>query len=377
MTDYDDIEDILFEARDGYIRTPEEIWELSASIANLIVRGAPGSTVTCGDPRSRQGVVDYITPLPLTPLRVFGPDGRFIVSFLKDGSWIDANGNQSSTRGFIEGSPEAIARMLLEDAGINPRGGKPRRRPVNHPVHSDKLPRMITPQHTRTWRDGYAFASPPERDPNTPPSICLRSPATRLILATYEPDSCTYASGYGASARWGVESLRVPMIGNDSLREGDARSPSEIHEGDCVVTFGRKQSVLDDDDEEYHANLLWHPQEVVHVEPEGTGFVRVWLIVDNDVANDYVDPSDLGIRTDSPWRGTRVLTGEDRHVVLEEFNLDVFCSKCGNRARPILYGLPSSMEPSYFIMGGCLVEPGQPDYVCACGHEWGSVRGGI
>jgi hypothetical protein len=381
MTNEDDIEQLLFEARAGYTPTPEEHWELSALIASLIVRGAPGSTATCGDPPSRQGTVDYITPLPVTPLRVFGPDGRFIVSFLQDGSWIDATGNQSSTHGFIEGSPEAIARMLLEHAGINPRGGKPHRRSVNRTVHSDKLPRMLTPQPTRTWRDGYAFASPPKRDSNTPASICLKSPDSRLILAAYDPNSCTYASSYGANARWGIESLRVQTMPEDALRSGHAASPSQIHDGDCLITFGSKQSgpnnQLEYDDEDHHGDLLWHPQEVVHVEPEGSGFVRVWLIVDHDVGNEHADPRDIGLRIDRDQEKTRVLTGNERQEVIDAFSLDVFCTQCGNRARPIVYGLPGSSDPSYLIFGGCIMEPGQPDYACTCGHQWSNDRGGL
>ena len=35
------------------------------------------------------------------------------------------------------------------------------------------------------------------------------------------------------------------------------------------------------------------------------------------------------------------------------FQLNVFCDECGNRAKPIVYGMPGPDEPKYLALGGC------------------------
>jgi hypothetical protein len=58
------------------------------------------------------------------------------------------------------------------------------------------------------------------------------------------------------------------------------------------------------------------------------------------------------------------------------------CPKCGaNDTVAIVYGLPglddfAKAEAGRFILGGCLVDPGNPDYRCrACGHGWPDPSG--
>jgi hypothetical protein len=377
--DTPDIEDLLAECRQTSTG-PEQHWALSATIANFILRGLPGSRVLCGHPRWRTQPADYITPVPNPPLTVFGPDGRFIVSFLHDGTWLNAVGRRNSVSEIIEGSPRTIANMLVEDAGLGERQDlriHTSRRA--HPYQDSALPRMLQPTSTKTWRDDYPYPSPPNWGAETPPSSCLTSPKTRLILAPYEPNSSTYTAGYGSSARWGIESLRVPAMREHLRRNMESIALTQIHPGDCLVTFGRKfasrDGELDFEEEDYRKPLLWHPQEVVHVEPEGQHHLRVWLIVDRDVSNEAVAPADVDFDIRPNQRHPRVLEAGDRAKILEAFNLDVFCPNCGNRGRPIIYGMPGPDEPEYLVMGGCIVSEDQPQYVCSCDHTWRTSKG--
>ncbi len=75
---------------------------------------------------------------------------------------------------------------------------------------------------------------------DTPSSICLASEDARMILAPYDPLSCTYTVLAGDGKRWGVESLRIPRIPDDALRSGFGSAPMDVHAGDCVVTVGQK-----------------------------------------------------------------------------------------------------------------------------------------
>ena len=351
-------------------------WALAAHVATLILRGLPGSTVACGRRGSGRPPADYITPTPNGPLMVFGPDGRFIVNFVGDGTWLDAEGRKFSTSGMLEGGPESIAKGLIHTAGLTPGRGATQhvRNPRSDRNDSAGLRRLLKPLSTNTWRDQWPYPEPPHWPNDTPPSMCLPTADTRFILATYQLDSCTFTAGTPQASRWGVESLRVPAIPDTALRDGFLAAPQQIHPGDCVATvgpkFGNQADELDFDDDISGETLIWHPQLVLHVEPEGLDHLRVWLLVDHHVANEHTPLSALGTRGDMQRLPTGELRRNERAAVLAEFHLNVFCRGCGNRGRPIMYGLPDLDFPDYYAIGGCLVEPDQPEYVCACGNQW-------
>lgn len=357
----EDIEQLMFEARAEYNPSPNERWGLSALIATLILRQLPGSRVACGANRHPQPL-DYIPPTPQPPLAVFGPDGGFIVTFFADGSWIEADGRHANVSGFIEGSPEAIARLLIDKAGLDPRPIS--RRAPRAQTPSD-LPRLLNPQETFTWRDSYQYPKPPAWPQDAPPSLCRQSPSARIICAPYEQGSCTYSSP--RDSRWGTETLRIQRIPIPDPHSTPL--PDDIHEGDCLITYGRK---LPANEDEFAEPLFWHPQLVIHAEPEGADHQRVWLVRDAHVANEYATGEDLPTLT--PETRSRVLTQDERQEVLEHFNLDVFCPQCSARATPIIYGMPAPDFPSYYAVGGCLIDADNPNYICDCGHTWPSPR---
>lgn len=373
----DDIEALHAEALAGFNPTTEERWLRSAQLASLIMRALRGERVTTGHPRAASGRTDYITASPNPPLTVFGPDGRFIVSFLKDGTWIEATGRVASTANFLEGTPGSIARLLITDAGYNlaPQQSRtaPRNRPSKH--YEDALLRLLQPHPTDTWLDNVQLPHGQTWDEHTPASICRESAATRLILAPYDPNACTFATT--GHLRWGVESLRIPAIPDEPLSSFATRAHEQVRAGDCLLTLGPKhadpaQQLEFDSDElqDLQGTLVWFPQRVVRVEPEGADHLRVWLARDKHVANDYADPDGLGPTLLESPSITVVLDGDDAQAVYQHFQLNVFCGQCGNRAKPIVYGLPTSEDPSYVAIGGCIFEEDAPNYTCSCSHIW-------
>lgn len=228
----------------------------------------------------------------------------------------------------------------------------------------------MNPTPTHTWRDDYNYPRLPKWGTETPPSMCLQAPDTRVILTTYDQASCTYTPDYSGNSRWGVETLRIPAIRDTALQDGQLAAPEHIHAGDCMVTMGPKVGTVADGIRALTNTYIWHPQRVLHVENEGAGHLRVWLIFDDDVASEWAEPGDFSRTFSSRNTDPRILTGPDRALLLARFGLNVFCPKCGNRATPIVYGLPGPDEPPYIALGGCIVETGQPNYICTCGHEW-------
>lgn len=377
-TDPEDIEQLHLEALRGYNPSQEERWRTTTQIATFILRMLPGTRVITGHPRSSANRTDYITVTPNPPLSIFGPDGRFLVSFLKDGTWIDGTGRVSSAANFLEGGPLSIAQLILRESGFPPpiRGWRPSR--SIHPPFSDGLRRLLRPVPTNTWRDQVQLPLGQTWDQRTPASICRESAASRLILATYDPNSCTFARA--TNPRWGVESLRIPALKNDPTRSRDLFSFEQVRSGDCLVTVGPKfashdQPDYDDDQEldDLEGTLVWHPQRVIRVEEEGEDHLRVWVARDNDVMNDNAEPDELRILGLPGDPATKVLVGSEEHEILVHFQLDVFCRECGNRGKPIVYGMPTSSDPSYLAIGGCVIEPNQPRYTCACGNAWTDI----
>lgn len=373
MNEEFDFEQELFDAHEELDRRPSaqrqaSFWGLAAHIATLITRSLPGSRVTAGSARTPEHV-DYIPPEPQFPLAVFGPQGQFIVTFLDNCTWIESDGRVANTRGFIEGSPESIARFLVRTAGIEERGVARRQPHPRQPRRPSpgQLPRLLEPTDTRTWRDGYPFPEAPKWPVDAPPSLCRQSDESRIILTPYTPHSCTYWRGYGQE-RWGIETLQIPRLpSEDPFGPVDA---DEIHEGDCLVTVGAKSTKANDADADTTTTAVWHPQRVIHVETEGNTHLRVWLIRDADVANENFDPTDFEHLTAQQVDVPRVLADAERQEVLEMFNLDVFCPVCSARATPIIYGMPGPDSPSYYAVGGCLIDPENPNYTCTCGHTW-------
>ena len=83
------------------------------------------------------------------------------------------------------------------------------------------------------------------------------------------------------------------------------------------------------------------------------------------VRSEGVDPAGFAPVLHAP------LTGNIRRWALESFGLNVDCENCGSRGRHISYGLPSGNPGPHEVLGGCLVEAWNPDYVCgACNATW-------
>lgn len=372
----DDIEEMFARARAGVTRTPAQNWAIGAELATLILQRLPGSRVSCGTAHGQMVPVDYITPQPNPPLAVFAPDDRFIVSFSGDGTWIDASGRVSSTAGILEGGPGTIAELLIRIAGVDMQAARERKFPRQRGVSGDGLRRLQDPVETNTWRDIVRLPDDQIWDASTPPSICRSSANARIILTPYDLESCTYAGPRYGQVRWGVESLRIPTF-PDSESYSPHWSPTEpIHGGDCLVTWGPKFFGGSDQlgfKTDLDGDLIWHPQLVIRAEPEGQSHVRVWLAVDDDVRNDHASPDELDLSSGRYRREPGVLDRRQSTNLLEQFQLNVFCPECGNRGKPIAYGMPGPDEPVYLALGGCIVQPESPLYFCPCGHEWGTT----
>jgi len=376
-SDPEDIEEAYAEARENYAPTKAEHWSTSAQIATLIIQRLPYSRATSGSPRAQVDPSDHITPHPNPPLTVFGPDGRFIVTFFADGSWVDAAGEQSSTAEFIEGSPGAIADLLIRCAGLErvlQEEHSQQRRSSQHDQVNRGREWREAPEPTRTWRDVVDLPPQQTWDEHTPPSVCRESPTSRLILAAYDPHSCTYAPM--DHPRWGVESLRIAAFESASAYRGHRLPIEPIHAGDCLISVGPMSSNSErklDEDGDLEGDVIWHPQRVLRVESEGDSHYRVWLAVDSDVRTQRQSLDRLGLRCSAFPQSPVVLSKEHAVRVLDFFQLDVFCRECGNRAKPLVYGLPGPDEPDYLAFGGCIIQPDQPLYACSCGHRWGAT----
>lgn len=371
-TDADDIEELMAEGRRGYDPSPQERWNSTVELAKALMGALPGIQVSSGAARSRLPRVDYIPPAANPPLNVFGPDGRFIVSFLGDGRWIEADGRIASTTGIIESSPEALARELIRVAGLElPRDTSKNRPWRRQAPPSEKLQRLLEPRPTNTWRDNVGLPVGQNWDEHTPASICRESQASRLIAVPYDEYSCTFSRT--SHPRWGIESLRIPDFAHDPRYPTWKPPIDPIHIGDCLLTFGEKFESDEEQlqfDHEIDGVRLWFPQRVVRVEPEGAGHLRVWLAVDRDVINDNATPEELTVPIELPRDQPRLLTSEEALQIWRFFQLDVFCRECGNRGKPLVYGMPTSTDPSYLVIGVCVIEPNQPRYTCYCGNAW-------
>lgn len=374
--DPDDIEALMAEARLGYDPTPQERWNSLVELVKVLLYALPGARVSSGADHSRSARVDYIPAVPNPPLTVFGPDGRFVISFLEDGRWIEADGRVANSSGIIEGSPEALARQWIRVAGLElPRNMRADRMIPQRTPPSFGLRRHLRPVSTNTWRDTVELQAGQTWDEHTPASICRESQASRLIAVHYEEDSCTFSRT--SHPRWGIESLRIRNFIPDPHYATWKPPIDPIRVGDCLLTVGRKVEAGDDQlkfEHEFDGERMWFPQRVVHVEPEGAGHLRVWLAWDNDVNNDNATPDELSAPIQLPTSQPRVLTGREAFAIWQHFQLDVFCSECGNRGKPIVYGMPTSADPSYLAIGGCIIEPKQPRYTCYCGNDWTDIE---
>ena len=373
--DPNDIEGLMAEARLGYDPTAQERWNSLVELVKALLYALPGARVTSGADRGRSARVDYVTPVPNPPLTVFGPDGRFVISFLEDGRWIEADGRVGNSSGIIEGSPEALACQWIRVAGLEPPRDMRANRMVPHRTPpSFALRRHLRPVSTNTWRDTVELPDGQTWNEHTPASICRESQASRLIAVHYDEDSCTFSGT--SHPRWGIESLRIRNFIPDPHYPTWKPPIDPIRVGDCVLTVGRKFEADEDQlnfEHEFEGERMWFPQRVVHAEPEGTGHLRVWLAWDNDVNNDNATPDELSVPIQLPTTQPRVLTGREALAIWQHFQLDVFCSECGNRGKPIVYGMPTSADPSYLAIGGCIIEPNQPRYTCYCGNEWTDI----
>lgn len=374
--DPDDIEALMAEARLGYDPTPQERWNSRVELVKALIYALPGARASSGVARGRSASVDYISPVPNPPLTVFGPDGRFVVSFLEDGRWIEADGRIANVSGIIEGSPEALARQWIRIAGLEPpRDMRANRMVPRRTPPSFGLRRQLLPRPTNTWRDTVELPAGQKWDEHTPASICRESPASRLIAVRYDEDSCTFSQT--PHPRWGIESLRIRDFTPDPHHPTWKPPIGAIHVGDCLLTVGRKFEANENQlqfEQGFDGVRLWFPQRVVHVEPEGTGHLRVWLAWDKDVKNDNATPEELSAPVELPEGQPRILSTKEAFAIWRHFQLDVFCPECGNRGKPIAYGMPTSADPSYLAIGGCLIEPNQPRYTCYCGSEWTDVE---
>ena len=367
MVDDEDLEKLLAEARaSGPPATPEEIWKISAEIADEVLRRLPSASVSTG---VSQRVLDYIPPSPNPPIVITAVDGRFIVRFDEDGSWLEADGSRSRLESIIEGDKHVIAQMLIRHAGLEPDGGA-LERAARHEL-PDGPRRLLEPHPTGTWRDHVRLPGGQIWDSRTPASICRESASSRLFLVSFEQGSCTFAGPPGrlgrGPGRWGVESLRIGQPGLNFPADGGLPRV-----GDVLATVGEKfDSPGDHLDvaDEYGGIRVWHPQRVIQVAPEGERNLRVWLARDNDVANDNLAVEELPSSLTQEFGGTSLLDGADTRVLYTEFLLNIFCPECGNRGKPIIYGLPGPDEPAYLALGGCIISADQPAYVCECGEE--------
>lgn len=373
MFDEDDIEELFAKARASRPpRTREQNWKNSSEIAYEVLRLLPSARVGTG---ASPYELDYIPPAPHPPIIITAADGRFIVRFDEDGSWLEADGQRSSVDGIIEGNPQSVAEMLIRSAGVESETRPP------HARWHRELPkgprRLLHPQSTNTWRDHVYLPEGQAWDGRTPASICRESQASRLFMASYEQASCTYAGSLGPSdsrrGRWGVESLRISV---PNTRYSDDADLPRV--GDVLATVGEKFDGAEDQldfDDGYEGVRLWHPQRIVQVVPEGFRHLRVWLARDDDVANENLTLDEIPEQLASRIRGTTRLQPHHAQVLYAQFQLNVFCDECGNRGKPIVYGMPGPEEPEYLALGGCLIEPNQPRYVCLCGHEWTDLTG--
>ena len=51
------------------------------------------------------------------------------------------------------------------------------------------------------------------------------------------------------------------------------------------------------------------------------------------------------------------------------------CPTCGTRRSRIQYGLPAGPPAPGVVLGGCLIGPDNPDYLCeVCGASWRARR---
>ena len=184
---------------------------------------------------------------------------------------------------------------------------------------------------------------------NAPASICLPS-FGRVLVRTYDTTTCTFDPVPG-SDRWVIETAAVPVAPSSTRGLTGPVLP-----GDCLIYIGTSEA--DDED------VVWFPQRVLDVVVTARTQIVVTL-GDLTVRDEGVDPSAFAPVLHAP------LTGTIRRWALESFGLNVDCEQCGARGRPIVYGLPSSRPSPHVVLGGCLVEAGDPRYACdACGAAW-------
>lgn len=182
-----------------------------------------------------------------------------------------------------------------------------------------------------------------------PESICLPAFA-RVLVRTYDAGNCTYDPVRG-SDRWVIETTVLP------LAESSTRGlTGPVHPGDCLIYIGTSEGDTEP--------VVWFPQRVFDVVLTERTQVVITL-GDLRVRSEGVDPAGFAPVLHAP------LTGNIRRWALESFGLNVDCENCGSRGRHISYGLPSGNPGPHEVLGGCLVEAWNPDYVCgACNATW-------
>jgi hypothetical protein len=299
--------------------------------------------------------LDFVPLQPMWPVRV-EINGQLIVQFEQDGTWLDAQGRTHSWRGIIEGSPKTIAEMLLRKAGLRDQ----RRTRVLAAQTRDRLPRRDTPAPTHTWADDHFLAEIPDIPANAPPWVVVPPWPDRIVVTSYAPQSCTFT---GFHQRWAVESLLIPTLRQSRHQPRDLQP---LHAGDVLATVG---PATEDEDAEGEPQV-WHPQRVLRVQEAGTQHLRVWLLVDGEVRNRRLALDDFPGPLSGNHFTNGIVEGGAMRLVLDAFDLAVDCPTCGNRGRPIMWGLPAAPPPSYVIVGGCVIDHDPPAYQCACDTTW-------
>lgn len=201
---------------------------------------------------------------------------------------------------------------------------------------------------------------PPEHSPK---STCLPAYGGRVIVRGYDPDRWDLFRIRG-SQRWHLDVSLVPATDTTAMRTHGPAGP--VYSGDCVI-------YADISIDDPPMPDWFFPQRVIHVEPGPRGWHRVFTLRDFETDDDcWRVPTDLA----KHMRGPDPLHGPLRRAALEVFRLNVDCPVCGARGVPIMYGMPAGPPGPHVAIGGCLVDPRNPNYECRCGAEWRVGRDG-
>ncbi|NNM45377.1 hypothetical protein [Knoellia koreensis] len=186
----------------------------------------------------------------------------------------------------------------------------------------------------------------------------------RMVVAGFDLDSADWEE---VGEDWRVDTAAT-VVGDTPLRVGD-----------IVVWLGP--------DETGGADRMWPPSLVVEVGRVRAGRQRVSALAfdrHESIGLDEVDELARGRATDHVQPRPRVVTGDERRLLLGLWNLDVTCPTCGGFGRPIQWGLPiprwsdtdggvgptSPEDPGqHYLEGGCVVSSER--FQCSrCGTSW-------